>query len=118
MRREARIVAVAVAVASLHDGRVDPRTTSPRLPPLRCGGCVRVGGRYEGAWKDSLRHGVGVMHDPNGEKHEGEFYRGQKHGPGTFRATNGQCRDGEWFYDERKRWTGKEYFGRKPQKKR
>ena len=57
------------------------------------------------------------MHDPNGEKHEGEFYRGQKHGPGTFRATNGQCRDGEWFYDERKRWTGKEYFGRKPQKK-
>ena len=85
----------------------DVRVTSPRAVidvPDR---------RYVGAWVGNLRHGDGVMADPNGERHEGGFVHGARHGRAIARAKTGMCREGEWAHDVFKRWHGKEQFGMK-----
>jgi hypothetical protein len=36
--------------------------------------------RYEGEWKDDVKHGYGVKTWANGDRYEGEWRDGTKHG--------------------------------------
>lgn len=40
--------------------------------------------RYEGAWKDNMKHGVGKMTFPNGDTYEGEWFENKMQGEGTY----------------------------------
>lgn len=40
--------------------------------------------RYEGGYKDGLKHGYGRMKYPNGDLYEGEWVENKMHGEGTY----------------------------------
>jgi len=54
------------------------------------------GGTYEGAFKDGLQHGFGILKYPNGSRYEGEFKEGVMHGDGTFSHANGSIYSGQY----------------------
>ena len=49
--------------------------------------------RYEGGFKDSLRHGFGKEVHKDGTIYEGEFAFGKRHGKIKIYLTNGACVD-------------------------
>jgi len=58
------------------------------------------GGRYTGQWKARLRHGEGVLEQPDGGRYEGSFRRGKAQGHGCFTAAaNGMVYVGQWRAD-------------------
>jgi hypothetical protein len=59
------------------------------------------GHRYEGQWKDGLKHGTGIYFFKNGEKYEGEYIKNQRSGKGKYYFVNGDYYDGNWFADQR-----------------
>lgn len=49
-----------------------------------------AGERYDGEWKNGLRHGKGIQYYPNGQlKYDGEFNEGRREGKGTYYFKNG-----------------------------
>lgn len=42
------------------------------------------GSRYEGDWKNDLKHGFGAYYYPNGDIYEGAWFKGKRHGLGTY----------------------------------
>ncbi|GMH57243.1 hypothetical protein TrRE_jg2939, partial [Triparma retinervis] len=67
--------------------------------------------RYEGEWKDGLKHGLGVFSSTSGEKFDGNWHMGKRHGEGIYRWNNGKTRQGVWNHDSLLKWTNKETFG-------
>jgi hypothetical protein len=65
------------------------------------------GERYDGDWKDGLRHGQGSEDFGNGARYEGAYVEDLPHGVGTYTAENGEVYAGSWskgcFRDGR-RW--------------
>eukprot|EP00403_Amphidinium_massartii_P012579 CAMPEP_0178416990 /NCGR_PEP_ID=MMETSP0689_2-20121128/24347_1 /TAXON_ID=160604 /ORGANISM="Amphidinium massartii, Strain CS-259" /LENGTH=380 /DNA_ID=CAMNT_0020038349 /DNA_START=164 /DNA_END=1304 /DNA_ORIENTATION=+ len=57
---------------------------------------VEGGAKYVGQWKGSVRHGYGVITQPDGSRYEGVFHEGQAHGEGKFVASNGNRYEGQW----------------------
>ena len=55
-----------------------------------------VGKRYEGFYKDGLRHGKGVLILGDGDVYSGEFEKGLYHGQGSLRLKNGDSYVGEF----------------------
>lgn len=53
-------------------------------------------GRYEGQWRQGLRHGRGVMVWINGNLFRGEFREGLPEGPGEFYSVEGGWFRGNW----------------------
>lgn len=67
------------------------------------GHCVLIGvnkNKYEGEFKDDLRHGKGVEVYDNGDRYEGEYSFGLKNGIGTYYYSNGDWWKGEWKDDK------------------
>ncbi|ETV97519.1 hypothetical protein H310_09436 [Aphanomyces invadans] len=54
------------------------------------------GGKYTGAWKDSVQCGMGTAEYPNGTKYVGQWKDGKYHGQGTWSTTSGVEFVGEW----------------------
>ncbi|XP_062411975.1 ankyrin repeat and MYND domain-containing protein 1-like [Sardina pilchardus] len=63
------------------------------------------GSRYEGEFKNDLKHGVGVYSWPNGEIYKGSFYKDYRHGKGTYTWPDGSKFSGK-FYLNRKEGYG------------
>ena len=51
--------------------------------PFLQGGTVHVGWKYEGTWKDGMRHGAGMQNDGAGELYDGNWVEDRPHGTGT-----------------------------------
>lgn len=51
---------------------------------------------YDGAMSKGLKHGVGQLVYPNGQKYKGNFKNDQRHGIGICQFTNGTIFKGEW----------------------
>jgi len=51
---------------------------------------------YDGAWKDGLKSGVGVLTFSSGAKYHGNFTAGKYEGQGTMFYANGDVYTGEW----------------------
>jgi hypothetical protein len=43
---------------------------------------------FEGYWKDSVYHGMGVYEYANGDVYEGEFANGKMSGKGVIKKSN------------------------------
>ncbi|EQC39359.1 hypothetical protein SDRG_03562 [Saprolegnia diclina VS20] len=54
------------------------------------------GGKYVGAWKDSMPCGPGTAEYPNGSKYQGNWRDGKYHGLGTWEAADGTTYEGSW----------------------
>ena len=54
------------------------------------------GTKYEGGWKEGLKHGQGLLELPNGTTYEGQFSNGGPDGRGSFKGLNGNRYTGEW----------------------
>lgn len=58
------------------------------------------GAVYEGAWRQGLPHGHGVMQDALGF-YDGEWVRGQRHGKGKLVYRDGSVYEGQFEEDKR-----------------
>ena len=64
--------------------------------------CMKDGKKiseYDGAWKDDMRHGQGVMTWYTAEgtaTYNGNWVKDVKEGRGMYKWPNGTCYDGEW----------------------
>ena len=47
---------------------------------------------YEGEWKDSLKHGIGVSFKPGEGRHEGHYKHGKVTGLGNFFDDKNRCK--------------------------
>ena len=56
--------------------------------------------RYEGEWKNGLRHGVGVFYYTNGSKYEGEWVENLKDGFAAFTYEDGKIFTGLYKNDK------------------
>ncbi|OQV13059.1 putative Radial spoke head 1-like protein [Hypsibius exemplaris] len=56
----------------------------------------KSGARYEGAWKDGVKHGPGKFLYPDGSSYEGYFVKDNKQGYGVYEFENGDMYAGEW----------------------
>jgi hypothetical protein len=56
----------------------------------------KIGGKYEGEWKDNQRSGQGVLILPDGERYEGGFKDGVRCGKGLLWILGGRAFDGAW----------------------
>ena len=61
----------------------------------------RDGGKYVGAWKDSLRHGKGVMTYGDATVYDGDWEYNMRHGQGSCKFGNG-----DEYQVCTKRWVG------------
>lgn len=52
--------------------------------------------KYEGAWAEGQRCGVGKMSFPNGDRYHGLWENGRMHGEGTYYYSNGDLYSGNW----------------------
>ncbi len=67
--------------------------------------------RFEGNYKDGLKHGVGKMKYPNGDVYEGEWVDNKMQGEGTYTyKKSGDIYSGSWF-DNKKHGQGTYEFG-------
>ena len=84
-----------------------PAAASPPPPPVL--GPVKEGwtgtgfavhngpdGRYEGEWRDNLRHGNGILYGLDGRRYRGEWERHRQHGKGVLTLPNGAVTKGVW----------------------
>jgi hypothetical protein len=55
--------------------------------------------RYEGGWRDGMRHGEGVQQYANGSVYKGQWAYNARHGRGTLRYHTGDVYEGEWVAD-------------------
>jgi hypothetical protein len=53
-------------------------------------------GKYEGDWKDNLKHGKGTMTWTSGDRYVGAWTEDNMNGEGQFFWTNGKAYDGQW----------------------
>jgi len=70
--------------------RASPAAASPKGAP------VRSNCRYEGEFRENLRHGNGIYVLPNGSVYEGNWREGAMSGRGIFRWPDGSVYDGDW----------------------
>lgn len=66
---------------------------------LRHGNGIYVlqdGSVYEGTWREGMMHGRGVFNWSDGSVYEGEWKDGRRHGAGVLRASDGFSYDGMW----------------------
>eukprot|EP00438_Fugacium_kawagutii_P033875 Skav201120 [mRNA] locus=scaffold185:476810:491022:- [translate_table: standard] len=56
------------------------------------------GSRYEGQWKDGLKHGKGRFIYPDGDVYDGEWQDGKAHGHGTYTSKQSKY-VGDWQSD-------------------
>eukprot|EP00904_Undaria_pinnatifida_P013883 jgi/Undpi1/9625/HiC_scaffold_27.g12081.m1 len=65
----------------------------------------KTGGRYQGEWRENMKHGYGSRSWVNGNKYEGEWERDRRHGKGTYwLKEGGKLRKqyaGDWKDDKR-----------------
>ena len=70
---------------------------------LRHGSGIYVlpnGSVYDGQWRDGTMNGRGIFRWPDGESvYDGEWKDGKRHGQGLLRAANGFLYDGNWVYN-------------------
>ena len=57
------------------------------------------GHKYEGEWKDNLRHGKGTLSYPDNAKYIGSFDNDKMHGYGEYHFANGNVYKGEFEDD-------------------
>ena len=57
--------------------------------------------RYEGEWKNNLKHGKGSYYYKNGNIYKGEWFQGLMHGYGIMYYKNGDEYEGNWKYNKR-----------------
>ena len=62
------------------------------------------GYRYEGEWRDNLKHGRGKCVFPNGDEYEGEFELDKAAGQGVFTRPNGNRYEGSYRDDKSNGW--------------
>ncbi|KAJ1431852.1 radial spoke protein 10, partial [Ochromonadaceae sp. CCMP2298] len=68
--------------------------------------------RYEGVYKDGLKHGVGKMVYPTGDVYEGEWFENKMQGEGTYTYKNStDIYSGGWA-DNKKAGKGTYEFGK------
>lgn len=70
-------------------------------------GADSVESRYEGDFKENLRHGFGRYVLPDGSSYEGAFREGFPCGRGVFNWADGSFYDGEWRGGKRSVWCRK-----------
>jgi hypothetical protein len=59
-----------------------------------------MGQYYEGSWKNNVREGLGVWHDPEkGQKYAGQWSTGTKHGWGVYETKHIRY-EGYWKHDQ------------------
>ena len=61
----------------------------------------RDGNKYDGEWKNGLKHGKGIYNWANGDQYEGDWRYNHFEGIGTFIWSNGSRYDGEWYEGEK-----------------
>lgn len=72
-------------------------SAAPTSPgPANSGVSVRSKHRYDGEFRENLRHGTGIYVLPDGSVYEGLWRDGTMNGRGLFRWPDGSCYDGEW----------------------
>jgi len=54
------------------------------------------GGKYEGEFKDGLRHGLGIYYFPSGGVYEGQWVKGESEGKGKQTWVTGETYEGEY----------------------
>ena len=54
------------------------------------------GSKYEGEWREGLKHGEGIFTWNDGRSYVGEYKNDKKHGRGTYTWTNGCEYSGQW----------------------
>lgn len=59
------------------------------------------GCKYEGDWKDDVRHGKGVFEYTNGDKYDGDWADDIQHGRGTYYFHTGDRYEGSYLLGER-----------------
>lgn len=59
------------------------------------------GDRYEGGFKDGLKHGRGTYNYANGDVYEGEYANDMRHGTGTYSYYNGDIYMGQFVEGKR-----------------
>ncbi|ETV65922.1 hypothetical protein, variant 1 [Aphanomyces astaci] len=59
------------------------------------------GGKYTGAWKDSVQCGMGTAEYPNGTAYVGQWKEGKYHGQGKWSSKSGIEYAGEWKHGMR-----------------
>lgn len=90
----------------------DSKQKAPKTPGhARCvqGDCVNghgskveaTGERYEGEWKQGLRHGIGTAHWPDGDLYTGQWMHDHPHGKGVYFKSNGERYEGDWEMGKR-----------------
>ena len=57
----------------------------------------RMGSVYDGDWKDSMRHGVGLLTLASGVDYSGEFFKDHVHGQGTLTLIDASVYTGGFF---------------------
>lgn len=58
--------------------------------------------KYEGEWKNGLRHGVGLLSYPDGKRsYKGQWLEGNAHGYGVFSYADGSIYVGGWKENKR-----------------
>eukprot|EP00753_Platysulcus_tardus_P013359 PLAT3662.7.p1 GENE.PLAT3662.7~~PLAT3662.7.p1 ORF type:complete len:287 (+),score=144.27 PLAT3662.7:415-1275(+) len=66
---------------------------------------VRVGRKlrkqYTGDWRRNMRHGLGIFFYDNGDKYEGEWRHNRRYGRGKHMFSNGDVYEGDWIEDKR-----------------
>eukprot|EP00435_Cladocopium_sp_Y103_P054131 s614_g17.t1 len=78
------------------------------------------GSRYEGQWKDGLKHGKGRFIYPDGDVYDGEWQDGKAHGHGTYTSKQSKY-VGDWqsdlkhgqAWDDTSKYTGTYSHGQK-----
>lgn len=55
-----------------------------------------TGMSYNGAWKDDMMHGEGILTFPSGATYSGSFYMNKFDGKGLYKWTDGSWYDGPW----------------------
>lgn len=64
-------------------------------------GIWTTGSKYQGDWKNNLRHGKGVFTWADGEKYDGNYVNDIRQGEGTYYWPSGERYEGEWKNDRR-----------------
>ena len=70
----------------------------------KTGSWISFGNKYNGEWKNGLKHGKGKYHWANGDQYEGDWRYDNFEGVGIFISSNGNKYDGEWYEGKKHGW--------------